>query len=71
MREGKKSGGGAFKVPPGSYRVKHLKGGKASGVDGLAVEHFLYADRHIYVYLSLMLNSFVSRLFASRIHENS
>ena len=28
---------------------KHLKGGKASGVDGLAAEHFLYADRHIYV----------------------
>ena len=38
---------------------KHLKGGKASGVDGLAAEHFLYADRHIYVYLSLLFNSFM------------
>ena len=36
---------------------KHLKGGKASGVDGLAAEHFLYAGRHIYVYLPLLFNS--------------
>ena len=38
---------------------KHLKGGKASGVDDLAAEHFLYAHRHIYVYLSLLFNSFM------------
>ena len=38
---------------------KHLKGGKASGVDGLAAEYFIYADRHIYVYLSLLFNSFI------------
>ena len=37
----------------------HLRGGKASGVDGLAPEHFIYADRHIYVYLSLLFNSFM------------
>ena len=40
-----------------SFRL--FKGGKASGVDGLAVEHFLNADRHIYVYLSLLFNSFM------------
>ena len=33
----------------------------ASGVDGLAAEHFLYADRYIYVYLSLLFNSFMYR----------
>ena len=26
---------------------KHLKSGKASGVDGLAAEHFLYADDYL------------------------
>ena len=31
----------------------------ASGVDGLAAEHFLYANRHIFVYLSLLFNSFM------------
>ena len=36
-----------------------MKGGKASGVDGLAAEHFLYANRHIYVYLLLLFNSFM------------
>ena len=40
-----------------SFRL--LKSGKASGVDGLAAEHFLNADRHIYVYLSLLFNSFM------------
>ena len=38
---------------------RHLKSGKASGVDGLAAEHFLNADRPIYVYLSLLFNSFL------------
>ena len=37
---------------------KHLKSGKASGVDGLAAEHFLYADDYVNVYLSLLFNSF-------------
>ena len=36
-----------------------LKSGKASCVDGLAAEHFFYADCHIYVYLSLLFNSFM------------
>ena len=36
-----------------------MKSGKDSGVDGLAAEHFLIADRHIYVYLSLLFNSFM------------
>ena len=38
---------------------KHLKSGKASGVDGLAAEHFLYADDYVNVYLSLLFNSFL------------
>ena len=37
---------------------KHLKSGKASGVDGLATEHVLYADDYVNVYLSLLFNSF-------------
>ena len=40
-----------------SFRL--LKSGKASGVDGLAVEHFPNVDRYIYVYLSLLFNSFM------------
>ena len=40
-----------------SFRL--LKSGKASGVDGFAAEHFLNADRHIYVYLSLLFYSFM------------
>ena len=39
--------------------VRLLKSGKASGVNSLAVEHFLNADHHIYVYLSLLFNSFM------------
>ena len=48
-----------FSIASITNSFKHLKGGKASGVDGLAAEHFLYADRHIYVYLSLLFNSFM------------
>ena len=42
-----------------SFNFKHLKSGKASGVDGLAAEHFLYADDYVNVYLSLLFNSFL------------
>ena len=48
-----------FSIASITNLFKHLKGGKASGVDGLAAEHFLYADHHIYVYLSLLFNSFM------------
>ena len=48
-----------FSIASITNSFEHLKGGKASGVDGLAAEHFLYADRHIYVYLSLLFNSFM------------
>ena len=48
-----------FSITSITNSFKHLKGGKASGVDGLAVEHFLYADCPIYVYLSLLFNSFM------------
>ena len=48
-----------FSIASITNLFKYLKGGKASGVDGLAAEHFLYADRHIYVYLSLLFNSFM------------
>ena len=34
------------------------KSGKASGVDGLTAEHFLYADDYVKVYVSLLFNSF-------------
>ena len=47
-----------FSIASITNSFKHLKGDKASGVDGLAAEHFLYANRHIYVYLSLLFNSF-------------
>ena len=42
-----------FSIASITNSLKHLKGGRASGVDGLAAEHFLYADRPIYGYLSL------------------
>ena len=38
---------------------KHLKSGKASGVDGLAAEPFIYADDYVNVYFSLLFNSFL------------
>ena len=34
-----------FSIASITNSFKHLKGGKASGVDGLAAEHFLYAMR--------------------------
>ena len=37
---------------------KYLKSGKASGVDRLVAEHFLYADDYVNVYLSLLFNIF-------------
>ena len=36
-----------FSIASITNSFNHLNGGKASGVDGLAAEHFLYADRHI------------------------
>ena len=42
---------------------KHLKSGKTSGVDGLAAEHFLYADDYVNVYLSLLFNSFLCHCY--------
>ena len=36
-----------------------LKSGKSCGVDGLAAEHFMFAHRMIYVFLSLLFNSFI------------
>ena len=48
-----------FSIASITNLFKHLKGSKASGVDGLAAEHFLYADHHIYVFLSLLFNSFM------------
>ena len=48
-----------FSIASITSSFRHLKSAKASGVDGLAAEHFLNADRHIYVYLSLLFNSFL------------
>ena len=33
---------------------------KACGVDGLAAEHFIYADERIHVILSILFNCFIS-----------
>ena len=38
---------------------KHLRSGKASDVDCLAAEHFLYAADYVNVYLSLLFTSFL------------
>ena len=40
--------------------LKNTKAGKACGVDGLAAEHFIYANPIIHVYLSLLFNYFIS-----------
>ena len=48
-----------FSIASITNSFKHLKGGKASCDDGLAAEHFLYVNRHIYVYLALLFNSFL------------
>ena len=37
-----------------------LINGKACGVDGLAAEHFIYADERIHVILSILFNYFIS-----------
>ena len=39
--------------------LKNAKTGKACGVDGLAAEHFIYADAIIHIRLSLLFNSFI------------
>ena len=40
--------------------LKSVNKGKACGVDGLAAEHFIYADERIHVILSILFNCFVS-----------
>ena len=40
--------------------LKNAKTGKACGVDGLAAEHFIYADAIIHVHLSLLFNCFIT-----------
>ena len=39
--------------------LKNAKTDKACGVDGLAAEHFIYADAIIQIHLSLLFNSFI------------
>ena len=39
--------------------LKNTKTGKACGVDGLAAEHFIYANLTIHAYLSLLVNCFI------------
>ena len=46
--------------------LKNTKTGKASGVDGLATEHFIYANPIIHVYLSLLFNYFISLCYLTR-----
>ena len=40
--------------------LKSVNKGKACGVDGLAVEHFSYADERIHVILSILFYCFIS-----------
>ena len=40
--------------------LKSVNKGKACGVDGLAEEHFIYADERIHVILSILFNCFIS-----------
>ena len=42
------------------YTLTNAKTGKACGVDGLAAEHFIYADAIIHVHSSLLFNCFIS-----------
>ena len=46
--------------------LKNTKTGKACGVDGLAAEHFIYANPIIHVYLSLLFNCFISHGYLPR-----
>ena len=46
--------------------LKNTKTGKACGVDGLAAEHFIYANKIIHVYLSLLFNCFISHSYLPR-----
>ena len=43
-----------------------MTNGKACGVDGLAAEHFIYANKIIHVYLSLLFNCFISHGYLPR-----
>ena len=46
--------------------LKNAKTGKACGVDGLAAEHFIYADAIIHIHLSLLFNSYISHGYLPR-----
>ena len=46
--------------------LKNTKTGKACGIDGLAAEHFIYANPIIHVYLSLLFNCFILHGYLSR-----
>ena len=46
--------------------LKNAKTVKACGVDGLAAEHFIYADAIIHVHLSLLFNCFISHGYLTR-----
>ena len=46
--------------------LKNANTGKACGVDGLAAEHFIYADAIIHIHLSLLFNCLISHGYLSR-----
>ena len=46
--------------------LKNAKTGKACGVDGLAAEHFIYADAIIHIHLSLLFIFFISHGYLLR-----
>ena len=46
--------------------LKNAKTGKAGVVDGIAAEHFIYADAIIHVHLSLIFKCFISHSYLPR-----
>ena len=54
-------GVGTWRVLPGQVleSIRAMKRGKACGIDGLAVEHFIHASRDICVHLSLLFTGFL------------
>ena len=49
--------GDFFTLDDVASALSDLKKGKSKGQDGLSSEHYLYADKRIYVYLQLLFNA--------------
>jgi len=49
-----------------SKALKSAKKGKASGMDGLSSEHYVYADPRLHVILAMLFNAFITHAFLPR-----